>query len=117
MSTKRAYPTFSVYVVECEVLDPEIDWTFYVGHTGLTLPKKWDRYVAAGDKVSRFFRDGQVRARSFRPDLTAGWGPYWTRPDAVRAEGDLALALSRAGLAVYSDRLPAALEAECQGGG
>jgi hypothetical protein len=104
----RTGPQHRVYVIEVEVVDPQIAWTLYVGYTNLYLRERWIRYEQRADSVSRYFRDGRVIPVRYRYDLTKGWGPYATRDEGVRAEGDLALALEQAGFAVYSDQLKVA---------
>ena len=102
---ERTGPQHRVYVIEVERVDPAITWDFYVGSTGLYLRERWERYEQLTDKVSKYFRRGQVKALRYRYDLMKGWGPYDTHDECLQAEGDLAVALQLAGFSVYSDRL------------
>lgn len=107
---ERKGPQHRVYVIEVEPLDPSITWTLYVGYTNLYLRERWKRYEDLSDSVSRYFRNGHVRALRYRYDLAEGWGPYEDKDTALEAEGDLALALCEAGYGAYSDQLKVARE-------
>ena len=100
----RTGPQFRVYVIEVQRLTPDATFDFYVGSTGNYLRERWANYEQ-NKKVSKHFRNGHVQALDYRYDLMQGWGPYMTRDEAEKAEGELAYSLKQQGLQVYSDRL------------
>ena len=107
---ERKGPQHRVYVIEVEAIDKSISWTLYVGYTNLYLRERWERYESLSDRVSKFFRKGQVVALAYRFDLMDGWGPYDTKAEGLWAEGELALTLTRAGHNVYSDQPKVAIK-------
>ena len=103
---------YNVDVIEVERATPKCDFDLYVGSTGKTLGARWadylncdDEFVTPENSVSRKIRKGSARPLRMNHELAEGFGPFLTREEAERAEGELAYCLEAAGHAVYSERL------------
>ena len=102
---KKSEPTYSVYVIEIEKLDPSLKFDFYVGSTSKSVQYRFAQHIPDHELASRIFKRGRARAKYLRWDLTMDFPKFHTRGAAEKAEGLLARAIQKAGWSVSSDRL------------
>ena len=102
---KKSEPTYSVYVIEIEKLDPSLKFDFYVGSTSKSVQYRLSQHIPGHNLASQIFRHSRGRAKQVRWDLTMDFPKFHTRGAAEKAEGLLARAIHKAGWSVSSDRL------------
>lgn len=102
---RKTEPTYSVYVVEIEKLDPSLKFDFYVGSTSKSVLYRFSQHIPDHELASKIFKHSRGRAKQVRWDLTMDFPKFHTRVAAEKAEGLLARAIQKAGWSVSSDRL------------
>lgn len=102
---KKTEPTYSIYVLEIERIDPSLDFDFYVGSTGNSIPYRFSQHIPNHKFAARIFRNSRAKAKCVRWDLIMDFPKFHTKKTAEKAEGLLANAIHRAGWSVCSDRL------------
>ena len=102
---KKSDPRYSVYVIEIEKLDPNLEYDFYVGSTGNPVRYRFAQHVPEHKFAARIFRNSRARAKCLRWDLMLEFPKFHTKEAAEKAEGLVAKAIHKAGWDVNSDRL------------
>ena len=102
---RKTKPTYSVYVIEIEKLDPNLEFDFYVGSTGNPIQYRFAQHVPGHKFAARIFRNSRAHASLIRWDLILDFPKFHTKAAAEKAEGLTARALHNAGWDVCSDRL------------
>ena len=102
---KKSKPTYSVYVIEIEKLDPNLEFDFYVGSTGNPIQYRFAQHVPGHKFAARIFKNSRANASRIRWDLILDFPKFHTKAAAEKAEGLTARALHNAGWDVCSDRL------------
>ena len=102
---RKSKPTYSVYVIEIEKIDPTLKFEFYVGSTSNSIQYRLAQHVPGNKLASKIFRHSRGKAKQVRWDLTLDFPKFHTRGAAEKAEGLLARAIKEAGWTVSSDRL------------
>jgi hypothetical protein len=102
---RKTEPTYSVYVIEIEKLDPSLKFDFYVGSTGNPIPYRFSQHIPDHKFAARIFKNSRARAARIRWDLIFDFPKFHTKGAAEKAEGLLARAIQKAGWSVSSDRL------------
>ncbi len=102
---KKSDPKYSVYVIEVETLDPNLEYDFYVGSTGNPVRYRFAQHVPGHKFAARIFRNSRARAKCLRWDIMLELPMFHTKEAADKAEGLVAKALHKAGWEVNSDRL------------
>jgi DNA topoisomerase-1 len=102
---RKTEPTYSVYVIEIEKLDPSLKFDFYVGSTGNPIPYRFSQHIPDHKFAARMFKNSRARATRIRWDLIFDFPKFHTKGAAEKAEGLLARAIQKAGWTVSSDRL------------
>jgi hypothetical protein len=102
---KKSEPTYSVYVIEIERIDPGLDFDFYVGSTGNPIQYRFSQHVPDHKFAARIFRNSRAKATRIRWDLIFDFPKFHSKGAAEKAEGLLAQAIHKAGWSVCSDRL------------
>jgi len=102
---RKSKPTYSVYVIEIEKIDPTLKFEFYVGSTSKSIQYRFAQHVPGHDLASKIFKRSRGRAKQVRWDLTLDFPKFHSRAAAEIAEGLLARAIKEAGWTVSSDRL------------
>ncbi len=102
---KKSPPTYSIYVIEIEKIDPNLEFDFYVGSTGNPIQHRFSQHVPGHKLAAKIFRHSKAHALRIRWDLISDFPKFHTKTAAEKAEGLLARAIHRAGWTVCSDRL------------
>lgn len=102
---RKSKPTYSVYVIEIEKIDPTLKFEFYVGSTSKSIQYRFAQHVPEHELASKIFKRLRGKAKQIRWDLTLCFPKFHTRAAAEKAEGLLARAIQEAGWTVSSDRL------------
>ncbi len=102
---KKSEPRYSVYVIEIEKLDPNLEYDFYVGSTGNPLRYRFVQHVPEHKFAARIFRNSRARAKCVRWDMMLEFPMFHTKEAAEKAEELVAKAIHKAGWDVNSDRL------------
>lgn len=102
---KKSDPRYSIYVIEVEKLDPNLEYEFYVGSTGNPVRYRFSQHVPGHKFAARIFRNSRARAKCLRWDMMLEIPMFHTKEAAEKAEGLVAKALHKAGWEVNSDRL------------
>ncbi len=102
---KKSDPRYSVYIIEVDKLDPNLEYDFYVGSTGNPARYRFAQHVPDHKLAARIFRNSRARAKSLRWDLMLEFPMFHSKEAAENAEGLVAKALHEAGWSVNSDRL------------
>jgi predicted GIY-YIG superfamily endonuclease len=101
MTTKRARPVYTVYVIELSracTKKPCALAPLYVGQTAHSPEQRFDQHKAGGKLAAgKPYRYG----RRLRYDLMKGIGPFASRSEAERAEKAVAEALEKRGHRVF----------------
>jgi hypothetical protein len=102
---KKSAATYSVYVIEIERIDPNLEFDFYVGSTGNPIQHRFSQHVPGHKFAAKIFRHSKAHALRIRWDLISDFPMFHTKSAADKAEGLLARAIQSAGWSVCSDRL------------
>lgn len=102
---KRVEPSFSVYVIEVEKIDPKLDCDFYVGSTALSVLDRFYQHIEGHNLASKPFKYGKGKARRIRWDIMEEFPKFYTRDSVEIAEGLVAKALQSAGWSVHCNKL------------
>ena len=102
---KRVEPSFSVYVIEVEKIDPSLDCDFYVGSTAHSVLDRFYQHVEGHNLASKPFKYGKGKARRIRWDLMEEFPKFYSRDSVEIAEGLVAKALQSAGWSVHCNKL------------
>jgi hypothetical protein len=102
---KKSDPRYSVYVIEVERLDPNLECDFYVGSTGNPVRHRFAQHVPEHKFAARIFRNSRARAKRLRWDMMLDLPMFHSKEAAEKGEGLVAKALHKAGWVVNSDRL------------
>lgn len=102
---KKSAPRYSVYIIEIEKLDPNLEHDFYVGSTGNPVRYRFAQHVPDHKFAARIFRNSRARAKCLRWDMMLNLPMFHSKEAAEMAEGLVAKALHKAGWDVNSDRL------------
>lgn len=102
---KRGHPRFSVYVIEVEKVDPNLQCDFYVGSTVHPVWQRLQQHIEGHKLASRPFKYGRGKAKCVRWDLMENYPKYFSRANAEEAERLVAIALQSAGWVVHCNML------------
>jgi hypothetical protein len=102
---QRAQPSFSIYVIEVEKIDPKLDCDFYVGSTALSVLDRFYQHIEGHNLASKPFKYGKGKARRIRWDLMEEFPKFYTRDSVEIAEGLVAKALQSGGWSVHCNKL------------
>lgn len=102
---KKFDPRYSVYIIEIEKLDPNLEYDYYVGSTGNSVLYRFAQHSAGHKFAARIFRNSRATAKCLRWDMMMDFPSYHSKEAVEIAEGLVAKALFKAGWNVISDRL------------
>jgi hypothetical protein len=84
---KKSEPTYSVYVIEIEKLDPNLEFDFYVGSTGNPIQYRFAQHVPGHKFAARIFRNSRAHASRVRWDLILDFPKFHTKRRRRKLKG------------------------------